>query len=86
MAHAKEELKTLRELFTEKTAEQIRAQTRLDDAKKRREEATKAIKDEGFTPKTLPAAITKMKAELDDALVEIRTQLEGGDGDEFDFE
>lgn len=86
MSRPKQELRDLKELFSEKTAEKIRAQTRLEDAKKRRDEATDAIKAEGHTVKTLPKAIDEMKTQLDDVLSEIRTQLEDEGEGELDFD
>lgn len=86
MSNAKQELRELRERFTEKTAEQIRAQTRLEDAKKRRDEAGEAIKAEGHTVKSLPKVIEGLKDQLDDVLEEIRTQLDDEGESEFDFD
>lgn len=86
MPDAKKDLRNLKDLFGQKKEEQIRAQTRLDGAKQRRQEAVDKIKAEGYDVKTLPAKIAEMEGQLSEVLVEIRTHLEGEGEADFDFE
>lgn len=86
MPDTKKDLRNLKDLFGQKKEEQIRAQTRLDGAKQRRQEAVEKIKEAGYEVKTLPKEIASLEDKLDDVLVEIRTQLEGEGEEDFDFE
>lgn len=86
MADTKKDLRKLKEQFAEKKEEQIRAQTRLDGAKQRRQEATEKIKEEGYDVKTLPTEIKALEDQLSEVLVQIRTKLDGEDEGEVDFD
>lgn len=86
MSDVKKDLRKLKDQFAEKKEEQIRAQTRLDGAKQRRQEAVEKIKEAGSEVKTLPKEISAMETKLSGVLDEIRTRLEGKEEEEFDFE
>lgn len=86
MPDFKKDLRKLKDQFSEKKEEQIRAQTRLDGAKQRRQEAVEKIKAEGLEVKTLPKEIVATEDKLSAVLDEIRTRLNGEEEADFDFE
>lgn len=69
------ELRGLKREFSDAKNDEIRLQTRLEDAKKRRKEAATKIKDEGHTIKSLPTVIEDKKKQLAEAIDEIKTYL-----------
>lgn len=76
------ELRGLKTEFSDSKNEEIRLQTRLDESKKRRKEASDRIKEEGYEVKTLSAVIADKKKELAEAIDEIKTYLPSEQEDE----
>ena len=85
MATAEQELRTLKREFQTAKNEQLRLETRLDEAKKRRKEAQQKIKDKGYDPKDLPKLLKQKEAELEKTLKEAKQYLPAED-DEFDYD
>ena len=89
MADNEKRLKDLKRQFNEAKNEEIRISTRLEEAKKRRKEATQKIKDKGLEPKQLKSVIADKEKELQDVLDEVETHLPGAasdsDDDDEDF-
>lgn len=82
------ELKQLKQEFMEAKNEEIRLQTRLEEAKKNRKEAADKIKEQGYDIKTLPQVIEEKEKELAEAIEEIKTYLpsEKTNNEEEDWE
>lgn len=76
------ELRELKGEFSDAKNEEIRLQTRLEESKKRRKEASDKIKEEGYEVKTLPKVIEDKKAELSEAIDEIKGFLPGEDDED----
>lgn len=76
------ELKGLKSEFSDAKNEEIRLQTRLEESKKRRKEASDRIKDEGYDVKSLPSVIATKEKELAAAIDEIKTYLPGEQADD----
>lgn len=76
------ELRGLKTEFSDSKNEEIRLQTRLDESKKRRKEASDRIKEEGYEVKTLSTVIADKKKELAEAIDEIKTYLPSEQEDE----
>lgn len=76
------ELKALKKEFSNAKNEEIRLQTRLEEAKKRRKEAHDAIKEKGHEVKTLPSVIETKEKELAETLEELKQHLPSEDADD----
>jgi predicted nucleic acid-binding Zn-ribbon protein len=86
MATAEQELKSLKKDLQNAKNEQVRLETRLEEAKKRRKEAHTKIVDKGYEPKELPKVIKQKESELVKTIEEAKQYLPGEDEDEEDFE
>lgn len=80
------ELKDLKKEFSEAKNEEIRLQTKHDEAKKRRKEAHDQIKAEGYDVKTLPTVIKEKENELAATIDEIKSYLPGAESTDDDDE
>lgn len=88
MATVEQELKSLKKDFNDAKNEQVRLETRLEEAKKRRKEAHQKIKDKGHDPKDLPKIIKAKEDELAKTIEEAKQYLpaEEEEDDDFDYE
>lgn len=75
------ELKELKREFAKAKNEEIRLQTRLEEAKNRRKEAGDSIKEKGYDVKTLPKVIQEKEEELANTIDEIKSYLPGDNND-----
>jgi predicted nucleic acid-binding Zn-ribbon protein len=80
------ELKSLKKQFADAKNEQIRLETRLEEAKKRRKEANDQIKEEGYDVKTLPSVIQEKEKTLADSIEEIKSYLPEEEDNEEDWD
>lgn len=83
------QLKMLKGEFETAKNDKVRLETRKEEATKRRKEAAKKIKDMGYDPKDLAAAIAEKEKNLGEVMEEARQYLPGeesSDEDEMDFE
>jgi predicted nucleic acid-binding Zn-ribbon protein len=83
---AEQELKQLKREFQEAKNEQVRLETRLDEAKKRRKEAHAKITAKGYEPKELQKVIARKEEELEKTIEEAKQYLPSADTDDEDFD
>lgn len=87
MANAERRLKELKKDYQEAKNDEIRIQTKLEEAKKRRKTAHEKIKEKGYDVKDLSKVIKDKEDQLDQTLNEIEAFLPGSDDEEeFDYE
>lgn len=80
-ANWEQELKEAKRDVSEASNEEIRLQTRHEEAKRRKSDAIAKVKAMGIDPKDLKATLDKKRDELEATLEEIRESLPGDDGD-----
>lgn len=78
-----QQLKTTKRDLQEAKNQEVRLETRLDEAKKRRKEVNQKIKDRGYDPKDLPKIIAEKEDELKKTIEEAKQYLPS-DEEEFD--
>lgn len=79
-----QEVKGVKKEVTEAANEQIRYQTRLEEAKKQKSETIAKIKAKGIDPKDLKKTIEDKEAELEASIEAIREYLPGDEDDSED--
>lgn len=83
------ELKDLKKRFGDAKNNEIRIQTRLEEAKSRRKQAHENIKAKGYDVKTLPTVVKEKEKQLADTISEVKTYLpseQSDDQDDFDYD
>lgn len=86
MATFEQQLKQVKNDYNDARNEEIRLQTRMDEAKKRRKEAVQKVKDKGLSIKELPKTIKEKEKQLEETFEEINKHLPSEDeGEDFEY-
>lgn len=81
-ANWEQELKEVKKEVSAAATEQVKLQTRLEEAKNRKASAIAKVKAKGIDPKDLKKAIEEKEASLEETIESIRECLPGDEDDD----